>query len=108
LAAVAGDLETAEGAVAIIPGASIVVVESEGPVGTGGHDTTRPTARSSFRALLTNSQLLSHRVIVHTAVGRHSGVIESVSLDAVVLGASSGSKRLVFIRHIVWVAVLGT
>jgi hypothetical protein len=57
--------------------------------------------------MLVNSQRLSHRVSVHTVAGHHSGVIDSVALDAIALTTSPTSQRLVLIRHIVWIAVLG-
>jgi hypothetical protein len=104
---VAGDLETAEGMTVIVLSASIVVLDIDGRVGSIGYDTPSPPARSHFRAMLVNSQRLSHRVSVHTVAGHHSGVIDSVALDAIALTTFPTSQRLVPIRHIVWIAVLG-
>ena len=104
---VAGSLGEGEGATAVIPSFSIVVLDIDGPIGEGSPEATSPATRSHFRALLVNSQRLSHRVIVHTVAGHHSGVINSVALDAIAVTASPTSQRLVLIRHIVWIEVLG-
>jgi hypothetical protein len=104
---VAGDLDTPEGVSVIIPSASIVVLDSEGLVGVAGEATTSPPSRSQFLDMVTNSQRLAHRVIVHTAVGNHAGAIMSVSRDAVVVNSSPTQQRLVLISHIVWISVLG-
>lgn len=104
---VAGDMDTPEGVSVIIPSTSIVVLDSDGRVGAGGEDATTPPARSHFCAMMANSQRLSHRVIVHTAVGNHTGTITSVTRDAIVVSSSSTRQRLVFISHVVWISVLG-
>jgi hypothetical protein len=104
---VAGDLDTPEGVSVIIPSASIVVLDSDGPVGVESEDTNRPPARSQFLAMVTNSRRLAHRVIVHTAVGNHTGAITGVARDAIVVSSSSTPQRLVLISHIVWISVLG-
>ena len=104
---VAGDLDTPDGVTVIIPSVSIVVLDGDGLLGVAGHDTPRPPARLVFRAMLANSQRLSHRVIVYTAVGHHSGVVASVVHDAIFLSLLSTRHRLVLISHIVWISVLG-
>ena len=104
---VAGDLETPDGVTVIIPTVSIVVLDGDGPLMDDGDNAEPLPARSHLRALLANSQRLSHRVIVHTAVGHHSGVITSVAHDAIVMSSSSTQQRLVLISHIVWISVLG-
>jgi hypothetical protein len=104
---VAGSLGDGEGTTAVIPSLSIVVLDIEGLLGEGSPEATSPVTRSHFRAMLVNSQRLSHRVSVHTVAGHHSGVIDSVALDAIALTTSPTSQRLVLIRHIVWIAVLG-
>jgi hypothetical protein len=83
------------------------VADIDGPLGEGSPEATSPASRSHYRALLVNSQRLSHRVSVHTVAGHHSGVIDSVALDAIALTTSPTGQRLVLIRHIVWIAVLG-
>ncbi len=102
----AGDLDTPEGVSVIIPSASIVVLDSEGLVGVESEDTNRPPARSQFLAMAANSRRLAHRVIVHTAVGNHTGAITSVARDAIVVSSYSTQQRLVLISHIVWISVL--
>ena len=104
---VAGNLDTPEGVSVIIPSTSIVVLDSDGMLGGGGEDATTTPARSHFRAMMANSQRLSHRVIVHTAVGNHTGTITSVTRDAIVVRSASTPGRLVLISHIVWISVLG-
>ncbi len=104
---VAGDLDTPEGVSVIIPSMSIVVLCSEGLVDVGSENATSPSARSQFLAMVANSQRLSHRVIVHTAVGNHTGAITSVTRDATVVSSSSTPQRLVLINHIIWISVLG-
>ena len=104
---VAGDLETPDAVTVIIPSVSIVVLDGEGLLMDDGDNAEPSPARSHLRALLANSQRLSHRVIVHTAVGHHSGVIASVAHDAIVVSSSSTQQRLVLISHIVWISVLG-
>jgi hypothetical protein len=104
---VAGDLDTPEGVSVIIPGMSIVVVDRDGLLGACTEAATSPPARSQFLAMLTNSQRLAHRVIVHTAVGNHAGAITSVTRDAIVVNSSLTRQRLVLISHIVWISVLG-
>jgi len=104
---VAGSLDTSEGVSVIIPGVSIVVVDSHGLLGVCTEAATSPPARSQFLAMVTNSQRLSHRVIVHTAAGNHTGAITSVARDAIVVSSSSTQQRLVLISHIVWISVLG-
>jgi hypothetical protein len=104
---VAGDLDSPEGVSVIIPGMSIVVVDSDGLLGACTEAATNPPARSQFLAMVTNSQRLSHRVIVHTAAGNHAGAITSVSRDAIVVSSCSTRQRLVLISHIVWISVLG-
>ena len=104
---VAGDLESPDGVTVIIPSVSIVVLDGDGVLMDDGDNAEPLPARSNFRALLANSQRLSHRVIVHTAVGHHSGVITSVARDAIVMSSSSTQQRLVLISHIVWISVLG-
>jgi hypothetical protein len=91
----------------IIPSVSIVVLDSDGLYGVAGEATTSPPSRSQFLDMVTNSQRLAHRVIVHTAVGNHAGAIMSVSRDAVVVNSSPTQQRLVLISHIVWISVLG-
>jgi hypothetical protein len=104
---VAGSLGDGEGTTAVIPSLSIVVADLGGPLGEDSPEATSPAARSHFRAMLVNSQRLSHRVNIHTVAGHHSGVIDSVALDAIALTTSPTSQRLVLIRHIVWIGVLG-
>lgn len=104
---VAGDLESPDGVTVIIPSVSIVVLDGDGPLMDDGDNAEPLPARSNFRGLLANSQRLSHRVIVHTAVGHHSGVITSVARDAIVMSSSLTQQRLVLISHIVWISVLG-
>jgi hypothetical protein len=104
---VAGDLDTPEGVSVIIPSASIVVLDSDGLYGVAGEATTSPPSRSQFLAMVTNSQRLAHRVIVHTAVGNHTGAITSVTRDAIVVSSLSTQQRLVLVSHIVWISVLG-
>jgi hypothetical protein len=104
---VAGDIGTPDGVSVIIPSVSIVVLDSDGLFGVGGEATTSPPSRSQFLDMVTNSQRLSHRVIVHTAVGNHTGAITSVTRDAIVVSSSSTQQRLVLISHIVWISVLG-
>ncbi len=104
---VAGDLETPDSVTVIIPSVSIVVLDGDGPLMDDGDNAEPSPARSNFRALLANSQRLFHRVIVHTVVGHHSGVITSVARDAIVMSSSSTQQRLVLISHIVWISVLG-
>ena len=104
---VAGDLDTSEGVSVIIPGMSIVVVDSDGLLGACTEAETNPPARSQFLAMVTNSQRLSHRVIIHTSVGNHPGAITSVARDAIVVSSCSTEQRLVLISHIAWISVLG-
>jgi hypothetical protein len=104
---VAGDIATPDGVSVIIPSVSIVVLDSDGLYGVAGEATTSPPSRSQFLDMVTNSQRLAHRVIVHTAVGNHAGAIMSVSRDAVVVNSSPTQQRLVLISHIVWISVLG-
>jgi hypothetical protein len=104
---VAGSLYTPEGVSVIIPAASIVVVDSDGLLGVCTEAATSPPARSQFLAMVTNSQRLSHQVIVHTAVGNHTGAITSVTRDAIVVSSLSTQQRLVLVSHIVWISVLG-
>ncbi len=104
---VAGDLETPDAVAVIIPSVSIVVLDGEGLLTDDGETAVHSPARSHLRALLANSQRWSHRVIVHTVVGHHSGVITSVAHDAIVMSSSSTQQRLVLISHIVWISVLG-
>jgi hypothetical protein len=104
---VAGGLEIPEGVTVIIPSVSIVVLDGEGLLMDDGETAVPSPARSHLRALLANSQRLFHRVIVHTAVGQHSGVIASVARDAIVMSSASTQQRLVLISHIVWISVLG-
>jgi len=104
---VVGDLETPDAVTVIIPSVSIVVLDGEGPLMDDGDNAVPSPARSHLRALLANSQRLSHRVIVHTVVGHHSGVITSVARDAIVMSSPSTQQRLVLISHIVWISVLG-
>jgi hypothetical protein len=104
---VAGDLDTSEGVSVIIPGMSIVVVDSDGLHGACTEAATNPPARSQFLAMATNSQRLSHRVIVHTAVGTYAGAITGVTRDAIVVSSCSTHQRLVLSSHIVWISVLG-
>jgi hypothetical protein len=104
---VAGSLDTSEGVSVIIPGMSIVVVDSDGLLGACTEAATNPPARSQFLAMVTNSQRLSHRVIVHTAAGNHAGTIMSVTRDAIVVSSCSTQQRLVLSSHIAWVSVLG-
>jgi hypothetical protein len=104
---VAGNLDTPEGVSVIIPSVSIVVLDGDGLVDVGSEDPTSPPARSHFRAMMANSQRLSHRVIVHTGVGNHTGAITSVTPDAIVVSSSSTGQRLLLISHIVWISVLG-
>ena len=104
---VAGDLESPDGVTVIIPSVSIVVLDGDSPLMDDGDNAAPSPARSHFRGLLANSQRLSHRVIVHTAVGHHSGVITSVARDAIVMSSSLTQQRLVLISHIVWISVLG-
>ncbi len=91
----------------IIPNLSIVVLDGDGLIGVDGEATTCPPSRSQFLAMVTNSQRLSHRVIIHTAVGNHTGAITGVARDAIVVSSSSTPQRLVLISHIVWISVLG-
>jgi hypothetical protein len=86
---------------------SIVVLDGEGLLMDDGETAVPSPARSHLRALLANSQRLSHRVIFHTVVGHHSGVITSVARDAIVMSSPSTQQRLVLISHIVWISVLG-
>jgi hypothetical protein len=86
---------------------SIVVVDSDGLLGACPEPATGPPARSQFLAMVTNSQRLAHRVIVHSAVGNHAGTIMSVTRDAIVVSSYSTQQRLVLISHIVWISVLG-
>jgi hypothetical protein len=104
---VAGDFDNPESVSVIIPGTSVVVVDSDGLLGVCNEPATSPPAQSQFLAMLTNSQRLAHRVIVHTAVGNHAGAITSVTRDAIVVSSSSTRKRLILISHIVWISVLG-
>jgi hypothetical protein len=104
---VAGDLDTPQGVSVIIPSMSIVVLDGAGLIGLESEDTNKPPARSQFLAMVTNSQRLSHRVIVHTAVGNHTGAITGVARDAIVVNSSWTRQRLVLISHIVWISVLG-
>lgn len=104
---VAGDLDTPEGVSVIIPSVSIVVLDGDGLLDVGSEDPTSPPARSHFRAMMANSERLSHRVIVHTAVGNHTGTITSVTRDAIVVSSVSTPGRLVLISHIVWISVVG-
>jgi hypothetical protein len=104
---VAGDIATPDGVSVIIPSASIVVLDSDGLYGVAGEATTSPPSRSQFLAMVTNSQRLAHRVIVHTAVGNHTGAITSVARDAIVVSSYSTQQRLVLISHIAWISVLG-
>jgi hypothetical protein len=104
---VAGDLDSLEGVSVIIPSMSIVVLDGAGLIGLESEDTNKPPARSQFLAMVANSQRLSHRVIVHTAVGTHTGAITGVARDAIVVSSSSTQQRLVLISHIVWISVLG-
>ena len=104
---VAGDLDTSEGVSVIIPGMSIVVVDSHGLLGVCTEAATSPPARSQFLAMVTNSKRLSHQVIVHTSVGNHPGAITSVARDAIVVSSCSTRQRLVLISHIAWISVLG-
>ena len=104
---VAGDIATPDGVSVIIPSASIVVLDSDGLYGVAGEATTSPPSRSQFLAMVTNSQRLAHRVIVHTAVGNHTGAITGVARDAIVVSSLSTQQRLVLISHIVWISVLG-
>ena len=103
---VAGDLDIPEGVSVIIPSAFIVVLDSDGLFGADSEDTSSQPARSQFLAMVTNSQRLAHRVVVHTAVGNHTGAITSVARDAIVVSSYSTQQRLVLIRHIVWISVL--
>ena len=104
---VAGELDSPEGVSVIIPSISIVVVGSHGLLGACTEAATNPQARSQFLAMVTNSQRLSHQVIVHTSVGNHAGAITSVARDAIVVNSLSTQQRLVLISHIVWISVLG-
>jgi hypothetical protein len=104
---VAGDLDTPDGVSVIIPSVSIVVLDGDGLFGADSEATTSPPSRSQFLAMVTNSQRLSHRVVVHTAVGNHTGGITSVTRDAIVVSSYSTQQRLVPISHIVWISVLG-
>jgi hypothetical protein len=104
---VAGDLESPDGVTVIIPSVSIVVLDGDSPLMDDGDNAAPSPARSHFRGLRANSHRLSHRVIVHTAVGHHSGVITSVARDAIVMSSSLTQQRLVLISHIVWISVLG-
>ena len=104
---VVGDLETPDAVTVIIPSVSIVVLDGEGLLMDDGETAVPSPARSHLRALLANSQRLSHRVIFHTVVGHHSGVITSVARDAIVMSSPSTQQRLVLISHIVWISVLG-
>lgn len=103
----AGGLGDGKGAVAIIPMSSIVALDAHDFLDSVCHDVPSPPARLHLRAMLSNSQRLLHRVSVHTTVGQHSGVIDSVAVDAIVVTGSPTSQRLVLIRHIIWIAVLG-
>ncbi len=103
----AGDIANPEGVSVIIPSVSIVVLDSDGMLGVGGDDAITPPASSHFRAMIANSERLSHRVIVHTAVGNHTGAITSVNRDAIVVRSASTPGRLVLISHIVWISVVG-
>ncbi len=103
---VAGDLDTPEGVSVIIPYLSIVVLDSDGLFGVESEDTNKPPARSQFLAMVTNSQRLSHRVIVHTAVGNHTGAITRVTGEGIVVSSYSTQQRLVLISHIIWISVL--
>ena len=102
----AGSLGDGNGAMAIIPMSSIVALDAHDLLDWVGHDVVSPPARSHLRAMLANSQRLLHRVSVHTAVSHHSGLIDSVGIDGLVVTASPTSHRLVLIRHIIWIAVL--
>ena len=104
---VAGDTATPDGVSVIIPSVSIVVLDSDGLFGVAGEATTSPPSRSQFLDMVTNSQRLAHRVIVHTAVGNHTGAITGVARDAIVVSSLSTQQRLVLISHIVWISVLG-
>jgi hypothetical protein len=104
---VAGDLDTPDGVSVIIPSVSIAVLDSDGLYGVAGEAITSPPSRSQFLDMVTNSQRLSHRVIVHTAAGNHAGAVTSVARDAIVVSSCSTRKRLVLISHIVWISVLG-
>jgi hypothetical protein len=104
---VAGDIATPDGVSVIIPSVSIVVLDGDGLFGADSEDTSSQPARSQFLAMVTNCQRLSHRVIVHTAVGNHTGAITSVTRDAIVVSSSSTPQRLVLINHIIWISVLG-
>ncbi len=102
---VAGDLNSPDGVSVIIPSTSIVGLDSDGLIGGGDEDTASPPSRSQFLAMVANSQRLSHRVIVHTAVGNHTGAITSVTRDAIVVNSSSTQQRLLLISHIIWISV---
>lgn len=102
----AGSLGDAEDAMAIIPTSSIVALDAHDLLDWVGHDVVSPPARAHLRAMLANSQRLLHRVSVYTAVGHHSGLIDRVGIDAVVVATSPTSHRLVLIHHIIWIAVL--
>jgi hypothetical protein len=104
---VAGDIATPDGVSVIIPSVSIVVLDGDGLFGADSEDTSSQPARSQFLAMVTNSQRLAHRVVVHTAVGNHAGAITGVARDAIVVCSSSTQQRLVLISHIVWISVLG-
>lgn len=104
---VAGDIATPEGVSVIIPSMSIVVLNGDGTLDGESEDPTSHPARSHFRAMMANSERLSHRVIVHTAVGNHTGTITSVTRDAIIVSSASTPGRLVLISHIVWISVVG-
>ena len=104
---VAGELDATSSVAVIVPGHSIVCVDVDGVLGLGESDAPEPPQRSRLRAMMTNMQRLSRRVVVHTVAGQWGGVIDAVVADAIVLTSSDSRKRLVVIEHIVWIAVCG-
>lgn len=104
---VAGELDAPSSVAVIVPGRSIVCVDVDGLLGLGESDASDPPPRAHLRAMMTNMQCLSRRVVVHTVAGQWGGVINAVVTDAIVLTSSDSRQHLVMTEHIVWVAVCG-
>lgn len=80
-------------------------VDFDGLLGLGESDASDPPPRAHLRAMMTNMQCLSRRVVVHTVAGQWGGVINAVVTDAIVLTSSDSRQHLVMTEHIVWIAV---
>lgn len=102
---VAGELDASSSVAVIVPGPSIVCVDVDGVLGLGESAASGPPPRAHLRAMMTNMQRLSRRVVVHTVAGQWGGVIDAVVADAVVLTSSDSRQHLVMIQHVVWIAV---